>query len=272
MSNKKHRSTKITGSMTVEASIILPLFLFFFLSLYSLMEILRIQSDVFIALRETGKEMCAYGYMYDKIGNGKMTNGIIPSLLFSQLYVKERVIKDIGTERLDSSPIVDGKEGISFLTSSVMSNENDLVDLRAVYYVQPDFSVLYTPWYLICTRFLGKAWTGYDVTGKKADEKEQRYVYITETGKVYHQSLECASLNITIKEIFALNIDEERNEYGEKYKKCELCAKGMEPIVLYITTDGDRYHYIKECSGLKRTIFTVPLSEVGNRAPCKRCD
>ncbi len=270
--NSKNNRINVCGSMTVEATVILPLFFFFFLSFYSLMEILRIQSDVFISLRETGKEMCAYGYMYDKIGNEAMTNGIIPSLLFSQLYVKDKVRQDIGTERLDSSPIVDGAEGISFISSSVLSNEEDLIDLRAIYYVQPDFSFLYKTQYLVCTRFLGRAWTGYDVTGKTENEADWRYVYITETGRVYHQSLECASLNITIKKIFAYNVDNERNEYGAKYKKCERCARGMEPVILYITTDGDRYHYIRECSGLKRTIFTVPLDEVGNRASCKRCN
>jgi len=263
--NNGNKRINVSGSMTVEATIILPMFLFLFLSLYSIMEILRIQSDVFIELRETGKEMCAYGYLYEEIGN-------IPGILFSQLYVKEQVINNIGTERLDSSPIVDGAEGISFIASSVLSNKEDLIDLRAIYYVQPDFSFLYKPRYLVCTRFLGRAWTGYDVTGKKETETDRRYVFITETGKVYHQSLECASLNITIKEVFAHKIDNERNEYGSKYKKCERCARGMEPVVLYITTDGDRYHYLRECSGLKRTIFTAPLNEVGNRAPCKRCN
>lgn len=268
---RKRKIVRMSGSMTVEAAVILPLFLFLFLSLFSFMEILRIQSNLLISLRETGKEMCVYGYLYDKAGSKETENGIIPGILFSQLYVKEQVIKDIGMEELDASPIVNGHQGISFLTSSIMSNKKDLIDLRAVYYVQPDFSLLYTPKYLVCTRFLGRAWTGYDVTANSEKEDSQIYVYITETGKVYHWSLDCSSLNIKIKQIAFSVIDKARNESGEKYRKCEKCGKGSTPMSVFITTDGNRYHFEKNCSGLKRTIFTIPITQVGNRTPCKRC-
>lgn len=269
MSNSK--KIYISGSMTVEAAIVLPMFLFLFLSLFSFMEILRIQSNMLISLREIGKEMCVYGYAYDKLGNEAIENGVIPGILFGEMYVKEQVVKDIGEEEINASPIVDGVDGISFVTSSIMSNEKDIVDLRAIYYVQPDFSFVYSPKYLVCSRFYGRAWTGYDVTTAPQKEDKQTYVYITETGEVYHKTLDCRSLKVIIQAIFPSDLENRRNEYGEKYKACERCAAGNEPLLLYITADGDRYHYEKSCSGLKRTIYTVPLSEVGNRTPCRRC-
>lgn len=265
------RRIYLRGSMTLEASIVLPLFLFLFLSLFSFMEILRIQSSMLISLREAGKEMCVYGYAYDKLGNQATEQGIIPGIIFSELYVKDRVIQEIGREELDTSPIIDGADGISFLTSSIMSNQKDLIDLRAIYYVRPDFSMIYAPKYLVCSRFLGRAWTGYDVTVKNEGEDTKVYVYMTEKGTVYHKTLECRSLKVIIKTISLSRLDDERNEYGEKYKPCEHCAYGNVPVLLYITDDGDRYHYKRSCSGLKRTIYTVPLSEVGGRTPCQRC-
>ena len=59
-----------------------------------------------------------------------------------------------------------------------------------------------------------------------------------------------------------------------KYKICERCCHGITPQdgeEVYITIYGDRYHKSRTCSGLKRTIREIMLSQVGNRAPCSKC-
>ena len=42
-------------------------------------------------------------------------------------------------------------------------------------------------------------------------------------------------------------------------------------LEIYITSQGNRYHTQLNCSGLKRTIYTVPLSQTGGRGRCSKC-
>lgn len=52
------------------------------------------------------------------------------------------------------------------------------------------------------------------------------------------------------------------------------CSAGMRKMAfgrLYITNQGDCYHKDLGCSGIKRTVRMIRLSEVGTRRPCSRC-
>ena len=62
----------------------------------------------------------------------------------------------------------------------------------------------------------------------------------------------------------------EKNVYGERYDECEICGDDF-GLLVYITSEGNRYHARRSCSGLKRTIRQVLLREVENRNCCMRC-
>ena len=61
-----------------------------------------------------------------------------------------------------------------------------------------------------------------------------------------------------------------KNEYGEVYGKCKLCREPCGMLV-YITKEGNCYHSERSCSGLKRTVRQVAMSQVQGRACCIRC-
>ncbi len=106
---------------------------------------------------------------------------------------------------------------------------------------------------------------------KEDEEEAEETVYKTQTGTVYHTKLTCPSLKLNISEVLSSDVGAKRNENGGRYYPCERCASGNMPESLFITTDGDRYHYKINCSGLKRTISEIKKSEIGNLRPCKRC-
>ena len=98
----------------------------------------------------------------------------------------------------------------------------------------------------------------------------ETYVYVTPDGEVYHLFSDCTHLDLSIRLVSMVTAREKRNEYGQKYRECQLCDAAFGALV-YITSEGDCYHSERGCSGLKRTIRQVPLEKVKDRGLCLRC-
>lgn len=260
------------GSMTVEAALILPFFLMIILSLLSFMEIIRLQNGITMALREAGMPMSVYAYGYDYIRNesGVDLSGVLPNLVLSYGYAGDKVEDYLGEEYLQNAPLIYGAKSIQYYQSSIME-ENDVIDLVASYGVEPDFNVSFLPPIHLVSRYYGRAWTGYEVSGKSEAMTADINVYITPRGTVYHMSRFCTHLQFTIMACPVEELEARRNEEGARYRACIMCGGGLGKDKVYITTDGDCYHSSVKCSGLKRTVDVVPLSQVGNRGKCSRC-
>lgn len=54
-------------------------------------------------------------------------------------------------------------------------------------------------------------------------------------------------------------------------ESCMKGSQAVEGMRLYITPYGDRYHRTDDCSGLRRTVRKVEKSEVGAMPPCSKC-
>ena len=100
----------------------------------------------------------------------------------------------------------------------------------------------------------------------------KQMVYVTETGTVYHLSRSCTHLDLAISPVTSEQLSASRNASGGNYRVCELCGmSAASQGTYYITKEGDRYHSSLSCSGLKRTVYEIPISQVGDRRPCSRC-
>lgn len=111
-----------------------------------------------------------------------------------------------------------------------------------------------------------RAWIGFTRL-----EESETYVYITPEGSVYHLYADCTHLDLSVQRVTLTKAKTEKNVYGERYDECEICGDDF-GLLVYITSEGNRYHARRSCSGLKRTIRQVPLREVENRNCCMRCD
>ena len=122
---------------------------------------------------------------------------------------------------------------------------------------------------VMMNRYYTKMWTGYK-SEKIIDEDV--YVFITESGSVYHLTENCTYLKLSISKVNAADLDTKRNESGKTYSQCEMCCdKSTLQEVYYITDYGERYHEVITCSGLKRKVYCVEKTEVDNWSVCSRC-
>lgn len=263
---------KMKASMAVEATLVLPLFFFFFLHLLFVFDTLRLHGNLMAALHQTGNQMAFYGYTYRQLESGleKVPDGI-SSLALSEGYARSAVIDYLGKDYLDATCLVAGTGGLHFIKSSVMK-EDEIIDLCASYRVAPLIRLFSRMGFSMENRYYGRAWTGYAVEGKEgASSQEEAVVYIAENGTVYHLLRSCAYLNPSIEAVSSAVVSNLRNEGGERYVSCGRCTTHSYQAVAYITAYGNRIHGSLDCGGLRRTIYTIKLSEAAGKDRCSKC-
>ena len=288
----------IKGSMTVEAAVVLPLFLFFFISLSSSVEMIRLHGNMSLALMETGNKISYYGaFLKSPVKEMGMTGHIrgseeeeksnekegqesdpgrslleeIGDLTVSYAYVRNRIIEYLGSDYLDHSPIDGGSKGLSFFESEIFTDD-DCVDIGVTYRVSPmiKFGDLFS--FRMANRYYAHLWNGYDVNPEKKTENEDETVYITKDSEVYHTSVACTYLRLSVRPASYSGLDFERNSSGGRYTRCLICARGEPPFIVYLCDEGDKYHYSKNCYTLKRSYEEVKLRDVAyTHRPCSRC-
>ena len=123
--------------------------------------------------------------------------------------------------------------------------------------------------------FVGDSIIGHDVNIEAGailcnhyNEREDDTVYVAQYGKVYHTSLSCSHLTISVT-----NPNQVQKVLGSNhYRKCEKCIRaGQQPAQLYYTKYGDCYHSTLSCSGLKRSVRLMKKSEISGMRICSEC-
>lgn len=270
----------LRGSMTVEAALVLPLFIYFFCNILGMLDIIRLQCAVFAAVRETGTKLCEYAYYLENTNANLEDAGIeapsmsggVSSLILSETYVRSDVQSYLGASYMEQSPLLG--DSISFLQSSIL-NGDDLIQIVADYRVEPFVPIIAPASFGLQTRFVSHAWNGYEIVdvhdGKEEEDTEDPEVYITPSGSVYHTDADCTYLRPHVRQASGADIGDMRSSDGSCYYACESCHPTRLGTVYY-TPDGNRYHASADCNKIKRTIVTVHLSEVqGSRRACSKC-
>lgn len=240
----------LTASVTVEAVICIPLAIYAAVCLIWLLELRALQLTVRCALQEAGKSMAI------ELSEVPV---LIPNLL------EEEIRTIIGEERLERSLIADGVH----CEKSYIWGNTGIMELTAEYEVKLPFPEFAIPNMVYQEQMRIKVWNGY-VKGGKTDLGIETVVYVTETGVVYHKDYNCNYLDLSVRSVEKEMVDEMRNKDGGKYHACELCG-GSAGSKVYITDYGNRYHSSLNCSGMKRKIYAVPLSEVKGKGACSKC-
>ena len=252
----KDRQTKkylFRAGVTVEAAFGIPLFLFAALCLIYLIEIQSIRVSIKNAAWNAAKSAAE-------------DTAVIPVL--NSIRLKSDIVSLVGEERIERSILENGSSSIS-CWKSYMSPASGELNVVVEYRIKIPLPLLNNPSAELREEFKMSAWTGYQDQGMS--EGDSDIVYITDTGLVYHEDYNCSYLQLSIRFVPFSGLSTIRNEYGQKYYRCEKCVSGSPAAGVYITENGNRYHNSLTCSGLKRTIHAVERSEAGMRGACSRC-
>ena len=253
---------KLKGSMAVEGSLVLPIFLFYMVTILYSLEMVRFQSDVFEAMHQAIGKAGILAYMGSGSGDQETTIPEISVNTEVQRYLEEQ-----------SHPYLCVKGGMSGVSGREIRNYLGAgnIGIKVSYQMKPLIGWLSIGKLYVEDHCLVHGFVGYlgDGSGEALPEKEI-YVYITPTGTKYHMSENCTYLQVQIQAVQAAELATLRNASGEIYRACETC-RPQESGLLYLTQWGNRYHGRSDCSALKRTIYIVPISQVGVRGACKKC-
>lgn len=287
MNNRK----KVTASITVEATLIMPIFLFALVAFLFFFQIFQLQEDIQESITRVSKVASQYGYVYEYLQNTsnveetkqqeektqetaaakQAVQGFIDGSLF-----KLQFLEYMKTRKNDNC-IVGGLQGISFLESSFMKQDKD-IEVIAVYTVKIPVLFFNLKPFRVVQRVHSRAFVGRSLlegvdTGEGTGEDTDEYVYITRTGTKYHNDYNCTYLNVKLTTVKGSAIAEKRSSDGSKYYPCESCMSGTckDSGTYYITKYGNRYHASSKCNKIERDITKIKKSEVGGRTPCSKC-
>ncbi len=221
----------LCASLSLEASIVVPLFLFFCLTLCSLLEQYRSYSMM--------------SYAVQQVGNTISVNNHI--LLSGQIEGQIRELAGDKAKESDVSNLLYLGGKVSF---DLSYREETLINIWGVKKQERR------------VRFYGHQWVGYELQLTDVRDGEE-YVFVTTNSEVYHRSRDCTHLKLSISSMPASTVP-------SSYRSCERCHAVLSGMV-YVTAQGDCYHSSVECSGLKRSVRAIPLSEAVMYRPCSRC-
>lgn len=245
----------LSASMTVEAALVMPLFLFFSIIFIHVILLISFQTRVDEAMYNSVRTLAKTEYVAPKSANYATAMGM--------------VWLSLGTKKAKAVHVVGENAGM-VAVSSDFSDDN--IDLVINYVSNTPFDFLNVANFTCEQRAYVRKWIGNEDMGDGsigATLEPERLVYITENGVVYHSDRNCTYLRLSIQSVSKSSIPSMRNIEGAKFYACERCGGSGSSV--YITDYGNRYHSDINCSGLKRMIIVVPIRAVEGWRPCSRC-
>lgn len=245
------------GYITVEASIVIPLFLIVMMGFALWIQVFMVEAEIQKGVTETGKYMARQIYKSEKMGDkAQLLNK------FSKIIIREKWKDYVNEEFLNQSCLLNGIDGVSFQNSRYDEN-SDSIKINVKYKIQIMLPFIGNYQLQMSAKTEQKSFTGYN-------HSSGEYVYVAESGKVFHTDRKCTYIALSIMKVY----DTAKYASGKSgYTACERCTKYYEGVssYFYITKYGKKYHTSLQCSSLKRTIQKVKLGEVKGLGQCLKC-
>lgn len=259
-----HAALYMEGSLTLEASIVLPVYVLAIIVLMFFIQAIQIQMRIQNALTNQTIKIAGYAYYIDVTGIPD-----VPENFLEAEYIKSSVINELGEDFFETAYISNGKKGFSLNLSNIM--DNGIIDVAIQYYMNVPYDMFGLGKIPFVARARCRAWTG---DGTSSEEWNTTMVYVTEKGTVYHRERECTYIKSDILSCVFSEISNVRNSSGAIYYPCSLCCVGeiRQGSEIYYTKYGTRYHSLYYCTNLQNNVFAVSLDEAKEKyRACSKC-
>lgn len=250
--NKAFHRHSLQGSMTVEASLVIPMVFFVWMACIGWTSVVRVHENVQNMLTNIALEL--------SVDAGKNPEIVKNTGIFTGMAVLN------GCDDFERGGVTK-VYNFDFSKSSILE-DGETILMKVTYQVQLIQGIIPIPEMTLKNQVYVRAWTGYKGNLEtEYPENTSMYVYVTEYGCVYHKDPLCTHIRLNI-----FMVNEHR---AKQYTPCEKCVNKGETTgnTYYITETGDCYHSHLGCSGLKRQVDCMLLTEAMTKGfyPCSRC-
>lgn len=260
----------LPASATLEASLVIPVYIYAVLAVVYIIQVIGIRTTVSQAAYNSVRQLAGYAYVQELSGSKEDENEAGIKTLINAGMAKKYMLENLLQGHDVEKNIKGGYSGIGVSVSSMYARENEICMIVS-YEVNNPFDIFGIGNVKISSQCASAAWVGKkDENEESENDGKDTYVYITAHGTVYHKDRNCTYLKPSVRQITEKELESVRNLSGGKYYLCERCAN-REGSDIFITDYGDRYHKDKNCSGLKRSVFLVPITQVQDMRACLKC-
>lgn len=266
----------LPASLTLEAALVLPLFLFAAVLLMLPMKILSTDRRIQAGLEAAGEDLSRFAYLQNALERGDVealkgagevleaAGGLIDAAAL--IYVQNRIEEHVDTGQV---------RGLH-LWNSNMDEEKERIALVAEYEIALPFPVLGLGSIKRTAKSVRRRWIGRegeaDAGSRTEEESDNRIVYVGRNGNRYHLSRSCHYLANTLTAVSVEAAKEQKNSKGERYHACAVCAAAVKAgDTVYIMPSGTSYHADRGCRSIVAYARAVRLGEVKHLGACSYC-
>lgn len=262
-------SASASGSMTVEAALILPLFLFGCVSLMMPFSIMNQERKVQAVLEMVTEDISQLAYGVQEL-EGRLPEGISIGET-GQAFMEQAAWTAYAEVQVRTHLNTQGIKGLSLLESQILEDQ-ETIRLVANYRVILPFPIFRMDSVARRNQSYRRAWVGKEGESgsSDSDQETEALVYVGQNSTRYHESRTCHYLYNQWSQVAWEEVENCRNSSGAIYYPCARCGSGAAGTV-YIMPSGDSYHSTMSCSAVTAYVSVVKKSEVEHLGACSYC-
>lgn len=278
-------SGPFSASITVEAAICLPVWLFFAAALMEPMRWLDRQRRVQTILECFGEELSQAVYLQDMAAQDGENAEKVSGFLGGETDGQDDWSRE-DLELLSSAAAGLWMKGrMEKIADHVTVTNAELPDpagnicLGVEYRERIPFLPLYRQGISMRAASRRRGWTGLDGKLTEAGDGQADIngengstVYVGAGMGKYHWYRDCHYISNEYEAVSLSQAEKMTNRFGTHYRPCSRCAGSVRgERTVYVTAGGEHYHFNRACSSMVSYVREADLAEVGHLGVCSYC-